>query len=74
MWTLSVAPESLSRADRRALGLTRRDIKVAMRCLEIDRMARHIAGRAESEPAEDSIFELMEAEGATYADSLSAWN
>ncbi len=74
MWTLSVAPESLSRADRRALGLTRRDIKVAMRCLEIDRMARRIASRAESEPVEDSIFDLMAEEGATYADSLSVWN
>jgi hypothetical protein len=73
MWTLNIPPLSLNRADRRALGLTRRDIKSALRCQRIARMARVIASRAESEACEESIFDLIESEGAGYADSLGVF-
>jgi hypothetical protein len=74
MYQLNAPLASLSRDMRRALGVTRRDIKRAARCANIDVMARRLATQAESEPVEDSIFDLIESECAGYADSLSAWN
>jgi hypothetical protein len=73
MWNLNISPRDVTRSDRRALGLTRRDVKRALRCESINRMARDIASKAESEAIEDSILDLIEAEGAAYQSTLAAY-
>lgn len=74
MFNLNVPLSSLNRDMRHALNVTRRDVKRAARCARIDAMARQIARQSESESIEDSIFDLIESEGAGYCDSLAAWN
>lgn len=73
MLNLNVSPASLDKATRRALGITRRDMRKHERRLAITRMAREIARMADVADDDNDIMALIESEGAGYNSNLSAF-